>query len=234
MALVQLSGLLTSLNGSIGGTTFQNTAAGLIARNKPMGRKSATPKQSLARQFPNSWTQSWRDLTIAQKLAWAAFASLHPHTNRFGQSKILSGFAWYESINYNLVRAARPIILLPPVYTAPPAVDVFTVVPSALSIKVNYAVAPAPANTYPVLWATNIIGGANTSNRSKYRLLGTLVFGGGVISFNVTAAWEAVFKKTWAGQPVGTHCTLIFGVEYVDTRSGVSAGTLFVAGEFTF
>jgi hypothetical protein len=234
MALITLSGLLTDITGSIGGTTFQNTGAGLIARNKPMARKSASPSQSRARQFTGTFTQRWRDLTLVQKLAWDAFATAHTKVNRFGQSKNLSGFAWFESVNYNLTRAGLANVLLPPVYTTAPAVDVFTVTFTPTKIQVTYAVAPAPANTYSLCWASYIVGSGNTSNRSRYRYLQTLAFGGGLVNFDVTSSWQTVYGKTWAGQPAGTKCTIIIGVNYIDTRSGIAGAILFASGEFTF
>ena len=233
MALVTMGALVTDLKGSIGGSTFQHTGAGLIVRNKPIGRKSGTHSQSVIRQFPNTYTQAWRNLTMAQKLAWAAFAAVNLKKNRYGESKTISGFAWFESINYNFTRIGAVNVLIPPIYTAPPAVDVFTVLMTSTKIQYSWLLAPAPANTRMLYWATYFISGVSQKNRSVYRYIQTTV-PGGFTTLNIAANWTVVFGDPFAGRSVGTKVNLMLGMEYVDSRSGVTGPTLYANGEFTF
>jgi len=68
MARIQLSGLLTDIKGSIGGSTFQNNASGLIMRNKSGTPKALRLKQSFPRLFPNAFNKLWHSLTLASQL----------------------------------------------------------------------------------------------------------------------------------------------------------------------
>jgi hypothetical protein len=233
MALITLSAMMTDITGSIGGTTFQNTGAGLIARTKPNGRKSATMEQSLARQFPSRFIGDWWALTIAQQLAWGVYATAHPHTNRFGQVKQWSGFQCFESVNYNLDRSGFAMVSVPPVYLGAEAVDDFTNVIDNVQMSVRAVGAFTPVDSVPLIWATYYIGSSYTSNRSRYRLMGVYAYGGGAVSIDYSAEWKVKFGQDLATLPSGTMVKVIAGLQNVNTKDGTAGAILFRAGEYT-
>lgn len=234
MALITLGAMVTDITGSIGGTTFQNTKAGLIARNKPMARKSATEAQSLARQFPSRFIPDWTALTLADQLAWNVYATAHPHVNRFGETKLWSGFNCFESTNYNFVRVGTAEVTAPPTFFGAESVDDFTVFLDSTQIRVDFNAATTPVNSKFVVWGTYIIGSAYTSNRSRYRQLVVLEYGGGVVNFDVTTQWQDVFGLDWSAIAAGSFVKLILGVQNVNFKDGTASAILFRSGEFTF
>lgn len=231
MALIELGPMVSGIKGSIGGTTFQNTAAGIIARSKPRGRKSATPEQSLARQFPNTFIGWWQGLTISDQLTWAGFASAHTHTNNFGQVKTLTGFQWFELINYNLIRAGQPTVDTAPTFFPAEAVDDFTVGITAASLDIHFSGATTPVDSIALVWATTIIGSTNTSNRSRYRLIDSFNYGGGIVDFDVYTEWKIKFGYDFATFPGSTLVKIILGVQNLNVKSGICSPILFRAGE---
>jgi len=233
MALITLSALLTDITGSIGGTTFQNTGAGLIARNKPSGRKSATEKQSLARQFPSTYIGDWWALTVAEQLAWAAYATAHPHTNRFGQVKQWTGFACFESTNYNLARAGSPTVTVPPVYFGAENADDFTnAYAGGQMLLTVVGAAWTPVRSVALIWGSYYVGSAYVSNRSRYRVLEVQVYGGAV-SFDYTTAWNNTFGQDLSTLPSGTSVKVIAGIQNVNLLDGTASPILFRVLEYT-
>jgi len=104
MALVQTGGGITDIRGSIGGTTFSRSAAGLIARTrrKPVNPNSAL--QSAARAKMSYLAEHWNGtLTEQQRADWRDFAANSPGTNKLGQSISLSGLDCFLRLNAHLL-----------------------------------------------------------------------------------------------------------------------------------
>ncbi len=75
MAIVQTSGLITHIRGSIGGTTFQRSGAGLVARNKPAPVGQGSNFQQVQRNIISQLNVLWEQLTDAQRVNWSSFAT---------------------------------------------------------------------------------------------------------------------------------------------------------------
>ena len=84
MAKVTYGALVTEINGSIGGITFQTNRAGTIARIRPASFRSRTGKQNTEIANFTSLIAGFSALTLAQKQAWDTFASVHTKETKFG------------------------------------------------------------------------------------------------------------------------------------------------------
>lgn len=122
MARVNYSGIVTELVGSISGTVFQKNGSGFICRSVGHCRKSTTPLQKFQHQKHYSVLRDYSLLSIDDKLLWRDFASLHTKIDKFGNTRLISGANWYQSINSNLLLLGESVISSPPIYVLPVSV----------------------------------------------------------------------------------------------------------------
>lgn len=115
MAVISLSGLISSIKGSIGGTTFQRSAAGTIMRNKPKPVGKGTNSQAFTRQIQSIVNQQWKSLTDQQRTVWATFASFSNGANKTtrGNRSANTGKLQFLTINFWLQQYGKSILTLP-------------------------------------------------------------------------------------------------------------------------
>lgn len=99
MARILYSALVTSINGSIAGTTFQRNAYGHTVKKKPNIVNPNTLRQSPARANLQYLSQVWQSLTTVQRNAWDAYATANPVASRLNPNAYLSGHAQWLRVN---------------------------------------------------------------------------------------------------------------------------------------
>lgn len=110
MARIIYSALVTSINGSVGGTTFQRNAYGHTIKKKPNIVNPNRPRQQARKANLQFLAQHWQNLTTVQRDAWASYAIAHPVPSRLNPSSNLSGHAiWLRT---NLLRLTMGQTLL--------------------------------------------------------------------------------------------------------------------------
>jgi len=194
VAIVEYGGGVVAFRGSIAGTTFQRNRAGEIARSRGRTTVQPTPKQSVAQNIHTSLIGEFLATTPAEKLLWDLFAATNTKENAFGQTKILTGQNWFESINFYLALLGEPTVTTPPVHMLP--------IPS-FSITANIGSAPGTTGTLDVdlvppfnnpnngilIYTTQPLTRVTTSLRQFWRLT---FFDSGMQGGNVdiTTEWE--------------------------------------------
>lgn len=141
MARVTLGGGISSINGSIGGTTYQNGASGTIAKNKGVKTKSTSSQAQFSKQVTSVVSQAWGNLSVSSRAQWDAYAIYKPVPQNNNTGRFLTG----QQI-FNLYNSARYIfdggIVPTPTFTTNPALDtVITIVSdgSALFLRSSTA-----------------------------------------------------------------------------------------------
>ena len=122
MPKIRLSALATDIKGKSGGSVFSTNAGGTYFRNNPSGTGSKKPGTSVRKQLFASLSQSWRNLTNAQQVAWADAGILYPTTNAWGETRIPKGFELFMRLNGNLQAAGETLLLVPVAPRALPAI----------------------------------------------------------------------------------------------------------------
>lgn len=92
MARIKYTGLVSSINGTIAGTTFQRNAYGFTVKGKPNMVKPWTDFQQQQKNLMSAVTKAWRNLTDAQRLDWQTFAEANPRQTRLNPDAFLSGY----------------------------------------------------------------------------------------------------------------------------------------------
>jgi hypothetical protein len=103
MARIIYSGLVTSIRGSIGGTTFQNNAYGFTVKNKANMVKPNTVPQNLSKLVFSLAVKAWGQLTTANRANWNSWAATYPQFAKNNPSSVLSGFAVFVKVYANML-----------------------------------------------------------------------------------------------------------------------------------
>lgn len=84
MAIIKLSGLLTEIRGSVGGTTFRKIGSKATMYNKDLSRAGHGKRNGGNIEFLNKLSQQWSNLTKGDRQAWRTKASGYDRIDRFG------------------------------------------------------------------------------------------------------------------------------------------------------
>lgn len=190
MALVQVSGLISNIKGSIGGTTFSNTRAGLVAKRRLPGLRLPNTKQAGALNSSMVITNQWNALSSEQREVFNDYALANTYTSRYGLIKPLTGYQWYKQLAQAALYFNSESIVSPPPYAIPIAVPTFTVSVTATAIIVTWDAPIDTDDVYVYCYTTLPNRGQARNQRGAYRLtdIRGLDYSS---SFDITAAWQA-------------------------------------------
>lgn len=228
MARVRYGGGITAITGSIGGWTFQSNRSGSIIRMRGWPPKSWSNNQNTARNLHQYFIWSWQQLNLGQKATWDVLASAHTKINKFGQTKTLSGFNWFESINFARLKCGLSELTEAPTYSAPSSVPSYQLLITNEYIKVYLASPQTITDNYLFIRATMPISQVSTSFNRFMRLI-KVVQSDVFDTVDVTSDWESYFGLTWSDIAASNNCRIGVMLQTVDINSGVtSEGTSFV------
>ena len=103
MANIKLGAIITDIAGSVGGSTFRRTPAGIILYNKQGTQiKSAFAKNSVKNKLGNILSM-WNTLQQSDKDFWNEKATLYTFPDKFGTLKNLTGRQLFTKLNTQLI-----------------------------------------------------------------------------------------------------------------------------------
>jgi hypothetical protein len=103
MANIKLGAIITDIAGSVSGSTFRRTPAGIILYNKQGTQiKSAFAQASQKNAISNVF-RGWNILSSNVQKAWNDVALLYPVPGKFGGTKFLTGRQLYTKVNTQLL-----------------------------------------------------------------------------------------------------------------------------------
>ena len=110
MAQIQMSGLVTAIAGSIGGTTIRRSNGSFIVYNKTSGASRNRLKSNHALSKLAKVRQAWLKLTAEQKKSWTDEAGTVTFPNKFKQNVHISGRMLFIKANGVLIIANKSIV----------------------------------------------------------------------------------------------------------------------------
>lgn len=110
MARVKFSSLLNSIDGSVGGTTFQRNKSGNTVRSKPLPVNHNSLKVIETNNFLAIIQNAWRAMSDNERNEWVLFANYNPVGNIHNRNVNLSGYQLF--VKYNLLRLTGGYTLL--------------------------------------------------------------------------------------------------------------------------
>ena len=124
MARIIYTGLVESIRGSIGGTTFQRNAYGYTVKRKPNMINPNSALQNARKLIFSRVTRAWRDLTQAKRDEYDSWASTYPQYSKYNPESQLSGYAVF--VKYNCLRLLTGASILTATLAVPPDTDTLT------------------------------------------------------------------------------------------------------------
>lgn len=221
MAKVQFAAPVTSINGSIGGWTFQTNRSGNIVRLKPKGLKQPSTLQSRSIATQLQLIAAYNELTPTQKIDWDDFAVANTHQDRFGVTRTLTGQNWFISINRNRLLLDLNILNSPPVHLLPNGNANFTMVVDVTKIEITKLAPTNPADTSFKIFMTPPLGRSTTSLQSSLRLI-KVIPAGPFTTVDLTAEWVAVFRCPWPPSASANRFTLGVQLQLIRTSTGIT------------
>ena len=111
MANIKLGAIITNIAGSVGGSTFRRTPAGIILYNKQRQQiKSAFSKRAVKNRL-GAILSGWSFLDGGTRSDWEDLAPLYPQLNKFGDSVTLTGRQFYTKLNAQLIPVRESVDL---------------------------------------------------------------------------------------------------------------------------
>jgi hypothetical protein len=102
MARIQFSGLVSSIQGSIGGGTLQRNRYGFSIRKKPIPSNRRSANQTAVRTVVSYLQGLWQSLDYDQRSMWNEFLIYSPTYSKNSRNKLISGHSLF--LKYNSVR----------------------------------------------------------------------------------------------------------------------------------
>jgi hypothetical protein len=234
---MQFLGSITSAaSGKLGGIVASHGRAGSQFRINTMRTQPRSAAQQNNRSTFAALTSSWKSLSSAQRIAWAALASGVTRKDRLGQTHQTSGYTIYTSCNRHLQLAGitAPLTSAPAIPSIP-AIASFSVAPTydtsgggsvltALTVSIT---ASSPTSALATLRASAAVSGGRGNIRSS-ELRTVAVFAlpqGAPLALNT--AWQAIFGSF---PPAGT---ITFEVFLTDPSSGFIGSRVRTAASYT-
>ncbi len=187
MAIIQLSALVGSISGNVGGASFANSKSGPVVRQPRRPTHNASATQDA--QQVNLLTQinRWRDLSALDRAAWNAAGAQRPFTNRLGIARPLTGYQYFLKLNLNVE------IDLPPDTAADTTAVTITFQSSiATEIDIIFTGIPPFTDYEGFLYGQLLYRDTPIAFNRDWRALG-LVNTGGTLEVPIGVQWQTVF-----------------------------------------
>ena len=144
-------------------------------RARGRATKQPTPKQSISQTLHASFIARFAALSAADRTLWDIFALANTKENAFGQSKILTGQNWYESVNFFRELLGQATLDQPPVHVLPiPQLTITATIGTAPgttgTLSVDFTPAPTQVANGIVIYTTTPLTRTTTSLEQYWRL----------------------------------------------------------------
>jgi hypothetical protein len=221
MALVQLSSIVTSIKGSVGGSTYSSTRSGTAVKARLTGRKSVSSKQLAALNTNKASLPTWANMGYGPRQNWNDYGSIYTFTDRFGRTKSMTGLNWFVMINYNRLFLGQTVTTSPPTYEVPSSLPVFYVVMSTTTMYVQWSTLVDDTTTDIMVFASPPSRSQAQYNRGKYLLLGRIT-ADYTDNFDITALWETATGLSYSAVVGAGFCNINVLIVPVSKTSYIS------------
>lgn len=145
MAILKLGPLIIGIRGTMGGATFSANKSGPYVKGWAQPPLPTRVRQSAIQTTFSQIAAAWVATTQFNRDAWDTWAAgpAPPRTNSLGETILLTGFNWFQSLNGRRVMAGFSIRELAPTNPLPAA-------PTITSVLVTESGGGASTVTYPL------------------------------------------------------------------------------------
>lgn len=200
MARVTLGGGISSINGSIGGSTFQSGNSGTIIKNKgiPTVRHSSQANQS--KSIIAHINQMWSDLNTTAKSEWQNFSIYKPTAQKNNPSRFLNGHQCFLLYNYAYFANQGGIIANPTFSTENASFRTFTIHNDTSNLFVRSTTSIDEGDTFLMFKISSQVKNGRVSSVGGVKQI--ICSFSGTAEFDITAPYQALFGSI---PPVGSY-----------------------------
>jgi hypothetical protein len=171
MARAKLGSLITDLSGSIGSTTFQNSNAGTIIRNKPNFAGNFSSRRNAVRHINLSIHKAWSGFSVTDRTLWQTFANFINTKQKHSAYLNISGQALFYQLNFFRLTYSQSLLLIP-VFSAERPPDIICDIRINMGFfGVHYSRSPVPADEFIILKVTPIIKTSLNNFQNKLKII---------------------------------------------------------------
>lgn len=191
MALIKISGLISSIQGKVAGSVFQRSNSGVTLRNKVTPVNRNTNRQNKTKGYTFQILQEWIKLTDTQRSLWSAYLNYNPVTQKRTGELFVNNQQVF--VKFNSYRLEYDLAILPV-----PGFNKCAITPIVLTLSTTGAVltitadrAPVPAEEFIILFLTvtrrpTINNPGSTHKIIKFTTTASL-------SYDITTAYSTIF-----------------------------------------
>lgn len=208
MARVTYGESITEYAGSIGGITYLRNASGPIAKLRSLPPLNPSPDQSTYQTNMAILVAYWPTLSQANKDSWDALAAAHDKTTPWGETKTLSGYQWFLSVNLLRLSTGQALRSSPAAWHvyAPP--DSFDLVATGTYLRVEWDPAYDPEDCL-LFYLTLPLRQSSLKLRRSLFYVGYNRPVGALSNFDLTSWFESLANVTWATFYASADCSII-------------------------
>jgi hypothetical protein len=194
MAKVKFGAVVTDMRNKVGSQVFSKNRYGAYTRSFKAHLTSATPAQAVTKARLVNFSQAWRGLTEAQRLAWNNAVQSFLSTDVFGSKQRPSGFDLYVKLNCNLDQIGVAPLLYPPIPGSTQTPDLFTInlLTAVNTLIVDSSPSAVPAGFEYVLMASKPLSPGITYAKNLVRQIAVLDEGT-AFPYDASTAYNAKF-----------------------------------------
>lgn len=202
MAIIKFGMMMTDARGKLGGHVLSKNRGGNYVRTNNVPSNPQSNFQTGVRAAFAAISSGWSGLTVAQRAGWNNAVSKFERTNVFGDRKVLSGKALFQSLNTELINSERPIIDDAPTTEAinglQAKIKTAALVTGTLKLALD-AIGKATADAKIVVQATSPVSAGTYNAKNKFR---TIQIEDSVEDAAIDIA--STYKERFGNPPVGT------------------------------
>jgi hypothetical protein len=199
---VRLSGILSDVNGKLGGSCFARNHYGLYMKNWQIPANPQSQYQSDNRTNFATLVNTWQGLTDAQRIAWNVLGSTIKKINKVGEAFTPSGFDTFISCNQNrYLLVATPLVIAPQLPVIPQCTSTsFMYDPSSGNVTGTLSGGSITADIYYLVYVTKRMSPARyymTQNYGQFTSINDTTLNWTVSQADYLARWNESFLPSW-------------------------------------
>jgi len=171
MARVQLSGIVTKVQGSIGGSVFRQSREGTILQASPIKVNKINDKTVQMRQIRSQLNNDWANLTAQQRLVWNDYASFAQKFTR-NNSRFITGLEYFNQNNFYRKFYSGLDALVVPAFQTPQLEEItMTVERSGATLLLNFSIDIDFSTRMPIVYLSSRVKPSQNNAGSRMRLM---------------------------------------------------------------
>jgi hypothetical protein len=193
MAIIQTSGLISSIRGKVAGAVFQLSRSGNILRSLTIPVNRRTLSQNKTRTNTFNILQKWTGLTADQRAIWNAYIQYNPILQKNGLKLHITGQQVFIKFNSYRLEYDLPILETPIFNKCDLTPISLTLSPTIPGIDIISDRPLVSSDEYIILFLTVRFRNSVNNPGSRYRIIKFTTTDTDV--FDVTSAYVSVFGR---------------------------------------